>query len=485
MHFSIIGSGISGIATAIRLARSGNKIDIFEQHHTHGGKLGVLEHDKFRFDTGPSLFTMPHFVYELLDEDLRINFQVEKLPILCNYFFSDFSKFQASANQSDFINAASIFFNEDPQKISEFLKKSKLVYNITSPVFLESSLHKANTYLNSSGIIGIMNLWRLDMFRTMNKSLESKFNNPKLIQLFSRYATYNGSNPYQAPATLNVIPHLEFEYGAHLPKKGMRQIADVLVEQAKRLGVTFNYNQEIRSINHHNRRITSITTKNNKTIDCEGVIANVDAKIVYNNLLNIKIPKKIANAENSSSALIFYWGVNRIFHELDVHNIFFAENYKEEFNAIFKTQTLYHDPTIYINITSKVIKDDAPPGSENWFVMINVPYNNGQDWKQITSNARTFILEKISQHLNIDVKQHIVCESTLDPVTIESKTGSNKGSLYGSSSNNRMSAFFRQSNFSNQFDNLYFCGGSVHPGGGIPLCLLSAKIVSKLIFDKK
>jgi phytoene dehydrogenase-like protein len=116
--------------------------------------------------------------------------------------------------------------------------------------------------------------------------------------------------------------------------------------------------------------------------------------------------------------------------------------------------------------------------------MINVPYNNGQDWDQITQQAKTFILKKLTEHLKVDIQNHIVCESVLDPVTIESRTGSNKGSLYGSSSNDRMSAFFRQSNFSNQFDNLYFCGGSVHPGGGIPLCLLSAKIVSKVIFEK-
>lgn len=484
MHFSIVGSGIAGIATAIRLARLGHQVDVFEQHSTYGGKLGVLEMDGYRFDTGPSLFTMPQFVRELLDEDLNQKFQVEKLPILCHYFFSDQSRFQVSANQEAFVNEASQFFNEDADAISGFLKKSKIVYDITAPVFLENSLHKLSTYTKPTGLRGIANLWRLEMFKTMNQSLEKRFTNPKLVQFFSRYATYNGSDPYQAPATLNVIPHLEFEYGAHLPKLGMRQIADILVEQALRLGVNFRYNQKVKSINHHNKMITSLSLENNQELSTDGVIANVDAKIVYNKLLNIDVPRKIDQAENSSSALIFYWGINRTFSELDIHNIFFAENYRDEFKAIFKTHTLHHDPTIYINITSKLIKQDAPSEGENWFVMINVPYNNGQDWDQITQQAKTFILQKLTEHLKVDIQNHIVCESVLDPVTIESRTGSNKGSLYGSSSNDRMSAFFRQSNFSNQFDNLYFCGGSVHPGGGIPLCLLSAKIVSKVIFEK-
>ncbi len=484
MLFSIVGSGIAGIATAIRLSRLGHQVDVFEQHSTYGGKLGVLEMDGYRFDTGPSLFTMPQFVRELLDEDLNENFQVEKLPILCNYFFSDQSRFQVSANQEAFVNEASQFFKENSDAISGFLKKSKIVYDITAPVFLENSLHKLSTYTKPTGLRGIANLWRLEMFKTMNQSLEKRFTNPKLVQFFSRYATYNGSDPYQAPATLNVIPHLEFEYGAHLPKLGMRQIADILVEQALRLGVTFHFNQKVKSINHHNKMITSLSLENNQEFRTDGVIANVDAKIVYNKLLNIDVPRKINQAENSSSALIFYWGINRTFPELDIHNIFFAENYKDEFKAIFKTHTLHFDPTIYINITSKLVKQDAPSEGENWFVMINVPYNNGQDWNQITQQAKTFILQKLSKHLKVDIQNHIVCESVLDPVTIESRTGSNKGSLYGSSSNDRMSAFFRQANFSNQFDNLYFCGGSVHPGGGIPLCLLSAKIVSKVIFEK-
>ncbi len=485
MHYSIIGSGIAGIATAIRLARLGHQIDVYEQHSTYGGKLGILEMQGYRFDTGPSLFTMPQFVRELLDEDLNSEFKVEKLSILCNYFFSDLSRFQASADQEKFIQEASLFFKVDQNRISKFLAKSKKVYDITSPVFLENSLHKISTYLKPTGLKGIANLWQLEMFKTMNHSLQEQFNNPKLVQFFSRYATYNGSDPYQAPATLNVIPHLEFEYGAHLPQYGMRQIADILIKQAERLGVKFNYNQRINRINLHNKSITSITTESNEVIDTNGVIANIDAKIVYNKLLNINIPSKIANAENSSSALIFYWGINEKFPELDVHNIFFTKNYKEEFHHIFQRKDLYHDPTVYINITSKVIEQDAPPNGENWFVMINVPYNNGQNWEQITSDARKFIISKISTHLNRDLEKLIVCESVLDPITIESKTGSDKGSLYGSSSNNRMSAFFRQSNFSNKIENLYFCGGSVHPGGGIPLCLLSAKIVSKVIFEKK
>ena len=182
--------------------------------------------------------------------------------------------------------------------------------------------------------------------------------------------------------------------------------------------------------------------------------------------------------ERSSSALGFYWGIKKQFPKLDLHNIFFSADYKQEFEHIWKEKNIYHDPTIYLNITSKYIHRDAPPGCENWFVMINVPANNGQDWSNLVSEVRKNIIEKLSGILNTNINQLITSETILDPRDIESKTSSYQGSIYGTSSNNRSAAFLRHANRSSKIKNLYFCGGSVHPGGGIPLCLLSAKIVS-------
>ena len=194
-----------------------------------------------------------------------------------------------------------------------------------------------------------------------------------------------------------------------------------------------------------------------------------------------KLPKNQLSQERSSSAVIFYWGIQHNFKELELHNIFFSDDYKEEFHAIFNKKTVSDDPTIYVNITSKDIPGDAPEGCENWFVMINTPADSGQDWEKIVKQLRAFILSKLSKELNIDLEPLIVCEALLTPPLIETKTQSHMGALYGSSSNNSMAAFLRHHNFSNHLKNLYFCGGSVHPGGGIPLCLLSAKIVDELI----
>jgi phytoene dehydrogenase-like protein len=211
------------------------------------------------------------------------------------------------------------------------------------------------------------------------------------------------------------------------------------------------------------------------------IVSNMDVWFTYHKLLKLYphlFPKKILSQERSSSALIFYWGIKKQFPQLSLHNIFFSADYKAEFDHIWKEKNIYNDPTVYLNISSKYKPDDAPEGCENWFTMINVPANTGQDWDSLIAKARENILKKLTCILGDDISQHIVCESVLDPRGIESKTSSYQGSLYGTSSNGQFAAFLRHANKASPIKNLYFCGGSVHPGGGIPLCLLSAKIVS-------
>ena len=182
--------------------------------------------------------------------------------------------------------------------------------------------------------------------------------------------------------------------------------------------------------------------------------------------------------------MIFYWGIKKEFSQLGLHNILFSDKYDVEFDHLFNKKTLFNDPTIYINITSKMEANQAPDGCENWFVMINAPTNNGQDWATMIQEAKKHIVQKINRILKTDIETFIETEEVLNPVTIEQKTSTYQGSLYGTSSNSKFAAFFRPSNFSSEINGLYFCGGTVHPGGGIPLCLKSAYITSELIKKK-
>jgi phytoene dehydrogenase-like protein len=192
--------------------------------------------------------------------------------------------------------------------------------------------------------------------------------------------------------------------------------------------------------------------------------------------------QKILKQERSSSAFIFYWGIKKKFPQLELHNIFFSNDYKKEFHHIFSTKQLYYDPTIYINITSKCEPGiQAPEEKENWFVMVNAPANVGQYTQQWQQELKKNIIAKLNHLLYTDIEPLIETEAVLDPVMIESNTSSYMGSLYGTSSNSKTAAFLRHPNFSKAIKRLYFVGGSVHPGGGIPLCLQSAKIMSAIV----
>jgi phytoene desaturase len=474
----IAGAGVAGLASSIRLSRKGFSVTVFEQANKAGGKLSELQMQGFRFDTGPSLFTMPWFVDELTDENFKLDY--ERVTTVCHYFFPDNSRFQVAADTNEFIRDASAFFKVTPGQLRKFLKKNAFIYRITSPVFLEKSLHKASTYLCKEGIRGILNLPRIGISRSMNSVNKATFKDKRLVQYFNRFATYNGSHPGQAPSTLNVISHLENHFGAYYPKGGMIEIPKTLYKQALHHGVKFQFGSKITSLNHQRGRIQGLTLENGEFYEGDALLSNLDVRLTHK-LLNAPLPKKIKEAEPSSSAFIFLWGIRKTFPELGLHNIFFANDYDREFDFIFKEKSISDDVTVYVNITAKMDSTDAPAGCENWFVLVNAPANIGQNQDELRQKARMAALKTLSARLGTEIQNLIVCEEYLDPIRIEKNTGSTFGSLYGSSSNSRMSAFFRQANFSQNIKGLYFCGGSVHPGGGIPLCLLGGKIASEMI----
>ena len=480
----VIGSGIAGLAVSIRLALKGYNVQVFEQNSYPGGKLSSFSIKDYRFDAGPSLFTMPHLVTELFKlagEDVKNYFEFSKKEIACNYFWQDGTSFTAYGERKKFLKEVEKIFGEPQYNVDKYLKKAKKKYDLTSSLFLEQSLHKVKTFISLDTLKALFQLKTFELQKSLHQANTQSFSSPHLIQLFDRYATYNGSDPYQTSGIMTLIQHLESAYGTFVPKKGMVSITESLFGLAKRLGVKFSFETGVKEIKVKLGVVSGIKT-NSGSFSSDYVISNMDVFHTYKKLLPNEIPPiNRLKQERSSSAVIFYWGIKQRFPDLDLHNIFFSKNYKKEFQAIFKDKTVSEDPTIYINITSKEVVGDAPKGCENWFIMINTPADHGQDWTQIVNRLRSHIITNISKRLNVNLKNLIVCEEVLTPPDIESKTQSYMGALYGASSNDTMAAFLRHPNFSNRIKNLYFCGGSVHPGGGIPLCLLSAKIVDELM----
>jgi phytoene desaturase len=479
---TVVGSGIGGLAAAIRLALKGYSVIVFEKAAYAGGKIAQIEDEGYRFDMGPSLFTLPSLVYELFalaGRNPKGYFEVIDLPVTCNYFFPDGKNIKAWSDHNKFVNEV-VESGIARDVIENYLEKQSFLYNHTSDFFLFNSIHKVSTYFGEAGQKSLKALHRLDAFTSMHERNEKTFGKHHLTQLFDRYATYNGSDPYRAPATLNMIAHLEHNTGAFFPINGMYGIVDALIKLAVELGVEFHYNEAVKTITTFGNKVTAVYTEK-QSYPCNLVVNDTDVTYFYRHLLpNKNMFDKLSKRERSSSALIFYWGVD-FQSDLDVHNILFSSDYKAEFDGLFRTKTFANDLTVYIFISKKVVDTDAPAGKENWFVMVNAPENVGQNWNELTKQARKLIVEKIEKMLGVNIASKIETEKVITPVEIEARTASVNGSLYGHSSNSAIAAFLRHPNFSRKYKNLYFVGGSVHPGGGIPLCLASAKIVDGMV----
>jgi phytoene desaturase len=481
---AVIGTGVSGIAAAIRMRNKGYNVTVFEANSFPGGKCSSETKDGYRFDMGPSVFTMPTYVdelFELSGKNPRDHFNYIHLDPVYKYFFEDGSTLDAYHGKEKFAEQMAAKTKDSKEGIIKYLDRTETIYNLTDEVFLKNSLHRLKNFFTWPVAKGILNFGKIGAFDTMNGANQKSFRDSRLVKIFNRYATYNGSSPYLSPATLNVIAHVEIVKGAFYPQGGMYSITGSLVKLAKDIGVQFKFSTPAREILIENKKAVGIKTDSG-TESFDIVISNMDVYNSYKKLMpHVKKPAKTLDQPKSSSGIIFYWGIKHEFKELGLHNILFSEDYEAEFDSIFSKKSIYHDPTIYLNITSKHTATDAPPGCENWFSFINVPNNSGQDWDMFITEARENMIQKINRILKTDIRPLIESEMVFDPRVIENRTSSAFGAIYGNSSNNKFAAFLRHANFSKDIKNLYFCGGSVHPGPSIPLCLLSAKITTDLI----
>lgn len=482
MRAIVVGAGVSGLAVAARLAASGHQVRVVDRNEYTGGKISEVSSGGYRFDRGPSLFTLPgelDAVFETTGRDPRDYYRYLRLDTCCRYHFADGTGLRADADPDQFATEVETQFNVPRAQVLRYLQHAKRLYDTTSPLFLRQSLHRASTYATADAFKALADLPIGPLLRSLHDENTRWFADPRLVQLFDRYATYNGSDPFRAPGILSQIPHLEHNLGAYFPVGGMIAIPRALERLCRELGVQFDLGSGVERIRHAGRRVVGVDTSSN-SFDADVVVCAGDVVGAYKLLSpSVSPPKRTQQQEGSSSGVIFYWGMKRSFPDLDVHNIFFGADYRREFHDIFERKGVPDDPSIYVHVSAKVEPTDAPAGCENWFVMVNVAPDYGQPWPELIAKLRARVIEALGARLGCRIEEHIEVESHLEPKLIEQLTSSHRGSLYGASSNETKSAFLRHPNFSRQIDGLFFCGGSVHPGGGIPLCLNSANIVAR------
>ena len=485
MKIAIIGAGIGGLASACLLAAKGHKVEVYEQNSRVGGKMNIVESDGFRFDTGPSLLTMPFVLSRFFNEcgfKLEDYLTLKPLLPICRYNYSDGTTFDCFDDRIQTNHEIEKIAPQDVLAYSEFLDYAENIYDKTADAFIFNPLYdwKDVKKLNPFSFFGI------DAFNTVSSSVDSKFHSPYLRQFFKRFATYNGSSPYQAPATLNVIPHVELNQGGFYVDGGLYKVAQAFEHIAKELGVVFHFGTKIKRIITTSNRVDGIIL-NNKIQPFDIIVSNADAsetvlKLLVKSSISAKKKKNIEALEPSSSGFVIMLGLNTQYEQLVHHNIFFSEDYEYEFRQLFDEKIMPDDPTIYVANTSYSNPDHAPEGGSNLFILVNAPYLSVfYNWKKHT----TFYTRKVIQILEdrglTNLSRHIHFLETINPSDFYDMYSSNRGSIYGTSSNNKFAAFNRPRNKSREIDGLYMVGGSTHPGGGIPLVVQSALNAVELI----
>lgn len=480
----VCGAGIGGMVTAVRLAHSGYDVEIYEKNVYAGGKMGEYFESGFRFDTGPSLITMPYVFDDFFNEigkNIDDYFKLIPLENSCRYFWKDNTIFNAYSDSGRLKNEIiSVFGENEYNGFMDYLDYAEFFFDISEKNVLESEF-KIKNFLN---VKGIKNINKFFSGKSINDLSNKFFTDPKLQQLFDRYATYNGSSPYLSPQIFSIIPYIEFKFGTSYVEGGMFKIAKALVRLCNEYNIKINYGYRLKDIEFSSYKINNciFETGNNEITEVS------DFDIMISNFTN---SRKLAGKEYfkstdwSNSGFIAMMGFEGVSESLSQHNILFSENYENEFIDIFEKKLPADDMTIYISVTKKAFREDAPEGMENWFVLVNAPvvtdkfsWNEKHKYEYLDK-----IINKITSYniIKDDLREKIKLFKIITPEDMMNMYGSEFGSIYGLSSNSLMTMFRRPKNRSDYYENLFFTGGNTHPGGGVPLCFLSGKIVSQMI----
>jgi phytoene desaturase len=479
MKIIIIGSGIGGLTAACLFSKDGHDVTVVEKNSSVGGKLNQIEAQGYRFDTGPSLLTMPFVlerVFDYCEAEMDDFLSLEPLVPLCRYHYPDGEIFDNYSDLPQTLKQIRNFAPADVESYAAFLGHSASIYQRTAETFLFNPLFSKNDLKG----LHFSDLFKIDALSTVADVVERRFSSKHMRHFFKRFATYNGSNPHKAPGTLNVIPYVELVLGGFYIKGGMYSLANALKSLAENQGVTFQFNSAVNKITTKGSKVTGVSLEGGTSISCNAVISNADSVETYTELLSDKDikPRKKSSMraqEPSSSGFVMLLGCNRTWDRLKHHNIFFPSNYDAEFSDLFSKKRPVEDPAVYVSQTSQQDQSHAPEGHSNLFVLVNAPALNGfSDWKSIRDEYADKIIVRLQREGLIDLENSIEFKHIIDPQDFLELYGSHHGSIYGLSSNNRFSAFLRPRNKSTDIEGLYLVGGSTHPGGGIPLVTLSA-----------
>lgn len=463
----MVGGGVGGLAAAIRLRAAGHGVRLFERNAEVGGKLAVRVRDGFTFDIGPSLVTLPGLFDELFraaGSSLGAELDLVRLDPQFRYVWPDGRVLTMRDDGCD-----------EPGW-REFVERGRRIWEVSERTFLAGPMERPTALLRR--MRSPLDLAAIDPLRTLHRAAARRFRDPHLVQWAGRYATYSGSSPYRAPATLGCIAHVEAAYGCWYPLGGLGALRDALGRVAHRIGVDIRCGVDVERVTTDpgaRGRVTGVRLAGGETCAADVVVANADAHHVYADLLpDGRALRRVQRARPSTSGLVLLAGVDGATPDLAHHDVWFSADDRAEF-AQLAAGRMADNPTIYACVSSVTDPSQAPPGTENWFLLVNAPAGIELDGER----EATRILDHLARR-GPDLRGRLRFVETLTPADFAARYRSPGGAIYGTSSDGRRAAFLRPAN-RGAVPGLYLVGGSSHPGGGLPLVTMSARIVADMI----
>lgn len=481
----IIGSGVGGITTAIHLAQKGYQVKIFEKNSYPGGRCGKFIKDGHRFDIGATLLMMTDIyekTYQSIGRDLYNELDLIRMDPIYSIKFPENKEVLFS---SDLTKLQSQLEAVEPGCYENFLKymaESYETYQLSMKNIIDRNYYNALQFFS---IKNLLLLFKMKAFKNHYKHTSHFFKSEILRVVFTFQNIYVGQNPFKASAIFAMLPFLELTDGVWFPKGGMQQIIQNLLSIATENGVEIVYNSTVEKINVKGKKVSGITLADGNIQNSDLVVSNADLPYVYEKLLPINSTiNRIKKMDYTCSAFMFHWGLSKTYPKLEQHNVFVANNYKENIEAVFTDLTLPTDPSFYVHAPARTDKSAAPENEDTLSIIVPVGHLNGdeQDWKTLQDHARSSVIERLKTEGMEDIEDHIKFEICYNPKSWETIFNLSRGSVFGSLSHKLMQmGYMRPHNQHRKFKNLFFVGGSTHPGNGIPMVLLSAKLTTEKI----
>jgi diapolycopene oxygenase len=491
-HVIVIGAGLGGMSAAIMLARDGFQVTILEKNDAIGGKLNQLQTEGFSFDLGPSIFTLPQVFRPVFEGDgkrLEDYITLQRVDPQWRNFFEDGVVVDLWEDPERMRSELERFGPHIFDEYSKFLAYSRRQYDILERGYIRHGLDTFGQFFRS---YGWKELRDLDYLRSMSGSIYKRLSNRYLRDIFEYFIKYVGSSALDSPAFMNLMPTIQMQFGLWYVAGGIYQLAHAFRKRLDETGVVLHLQHEVQRIDYSGNTVTGVQVcdarGNLHSLQADYVVSNMEVIPAMQRLLHspASVMKKMRRFEPSCSGIVLHLGLDRVYPQLAHHNFFYSKDPHQNFRRVFRDKKLPDDPTIYLVAPTRTDPSQAPHGCDNIKILPHIPSisDNRPYTRDDYIALKEICLDKLERMGMTDLRRHIVVEDFWTPFDIEDRYASNRGSIYGVVCDRRRNFAFKAPKQSSQFRNLFFVGGSVNPGAGMPMVTLSGQQVARMIVEQ-